>query len=884
MATRRWTMVATLAVGVSFGVMAPVGLAQEEPGVARNALRSGRYEEAISLFADQVRENPSSVQAARGLARALIEVGRYPEAEEAALGFDKANPNSPELLNVLGEALLRQGRWDDAAEAFERAVSDGASDALVARLNRGVLLYDRGSTREAFSEFDRFIDVYNRSRGLSSEELTAVATAVCYLGTDNPQLFKDALRAYDEAIAADPGNLEPRIRLGELFLEKYQSGEAEAAFAEVIAVNPNHPRALLGMARRAHFDGSPEARRLAQRSLEVNPNLYEARVFLAGLLIEIEDYGGAVDEAEKALEVNPASLEALAVLAAAKYLQGDVAGFQVVERRVLRLNPRYAGLYTTLAEAAARVRLYEQAAGFGRRALELDPKSWRGYALLGINQLRVGEIEQGRRNLEVAFEGDPYDVWTKNTLDLMDDLARFDRARTDRFVFAIDRRESALLSIYMGQLAEDAYDRLASLYGYRPPTPIQVEVYPSHADFSVRTIGLVGLGALGVSFGPVIAMDSPSARETGDFNWGSTFWHELAHTFHLGMTGHRVPRWFSEGLAVYEERRARPGWGDDVTPSFLMAHLEGRLLPVDELNNGFARPAYPEQLIHSYYEASLVLEYIEEQFGSGALVRMLTGYRDGLTTSEVFESVLETGVKEFSERFFQHLEDRFAGPLAALRPMERESGHPSREDVERRAQSDPGDFLAQLGLGHALFEEGKLDEAVGYLERAKALFPEYAGAGNPYWYLALIHKRRGRLDRAASELAALTDINARDYDAHMELAGILGSLGDTAGAASILERAIYIEPFDMDLHSQLAVLYAELGDWDKAIRERKAVLALDPVDRADALYQLACTYFESGDLAAARHTVLQALEDAPSFERALDLLLKIRAASPGGTQ
>ncbi|MGD8866077.1 MAG: tetratricopeptide repeat protein, partial [Gemmatimonadales bacterium] len=370
----------------------------------------------------------------------------------------------------------------------------------------------------------------------------------------------------------------------------------------------------------------------------------------------------------------------------------------------------------------------------------------------------------------------------------------------------------------------------------------------------------------------------PSARETGDFNWGSTFWHELAHTFHLGMTEHRVPRWFSEGLAVYEERRARPGWGDDVTPGFLMAHLQDRLLPVGDLNNGFARPAYPEQLIHSYYQASLVLEYIEGEAGSAALVQMLAGYREGLTTPEVFESVLGVDVDTFSERFFRYLEERFAVPLAALRPQVSNDGPPSREEIERRAHGDPGDFLAQLGYGHALFEDGRLDEAVAYLERSQALFPEYAGAGSPYWYLALIHKRQGRLERAAAELEALTAINARDYEAHIELAGILEVLGDTAGAASALERALYINPFDKGLHMRLASHFAMLSAWDGVIRERKAVLALDPADRADALYQLALAYFEAGDLANARRTVLRALEGAPGFERAQDLLLEIRAA------
>ena len=69
---------------------------------------------------------------------------------------------------------------------------------------------------------------------------------------------------------------------------------------------------------------------------------------------------------------------------------------------------------------------------------------------------------------------------------------------------------------------------------------------PDHEDFAVRTMGMPGLGALGVTFGQVVAMDSPSARKPGDFNWGSTLWHEMSHVYILSATNGRVPRWFTE--------------------------------------------------------------------------------------------------------------------------------------------------------------------------------------------------------------------------------------------------------------------------------------------------------------------------------------------------
>ena len=105
----------------------------------------------------------------------------------------------------------------------------------------------------------------------------------------------------------------------------------------------------------------------------------------------------------------------------------------------------------------------------------------------------------------------------------------------------------------------------------------------------------------------------------------------------------------------------------------------------------------------------------------------------------------------------------------------------------------------------------------------------------------------------------------------------------TAGAAAALERAMFISPYDGALHVRLANHYGRLGDKTKAVRERQAVVALNPVDRAEALYQLALAYYQAGETQAARREVLRALEDAPNFERAQELLLRLQGANRSGT-
>jgi tetratricopeptide (TPR) repeat protein len=118
----------------------------------------------------------------------------------------------------------------------------------------------------------------------------------------------------------------------------------------------------------------------------------------------------------------------------------------------------------------------------------------------------------------------------------------------------------------------------------------------------------------------------------------------------------------------------------------------------------------------------------------------------------------------------------------------------------------------------------------------------------------------------------------------VELSDIRDGLNDLRGATTALEQTLYIYPMEMELHARLADSYAHLGRWGEAIRERQAVIALNPVDRAEALYQLAKTYFDSGDLGNARSVLLRALENAPNFQKAQELLLEIHGRSGTGQE
>ena len=818
--------------------------------------------------------------------RALIRVGDYQTALELNRSLLTENNNTL-LINQLGEIEFETGKLSYAEKYFEQVIGLADTNSLTAKLNLAKVYRQTGRLQSAETLFNDILSAYETQQASRARDLYAIASASRYLGRSDPQLFKQAVRIFGEANQKNPSDLDANIALGELLLEKYNNQEALEVFTEVLAKDDSHPQALLGLARSQHFDYSSNAMLTVLKALEINPNLFAARVFLSRLYIELEQFDLAKKEIERALKVNPVSLEALSMLAVVYHLERNPAEFERIEKRVLALNPQYAELYTTLADLAARNRLYQDAENFSRMAVTLDSKSWQGYGLLGINQLRLGRMQQGRVNLEHSFQGDPYNVWIKNTLQLGDSFKDYVQTEKGQFLVVVHGKENALFDEYIHDLAESAYAHFKTRYQHEPAKPIRIELYPDHADFSVRSVGVAGVGLLGVCFGPVIAMDSPAARDRGEFNWGSTLWHELAHVFHLSMTDNRVPRWFSEGLSVYEERAARPGWGGDVSPDFLLAYLEGRLLPLSELNNGFVRPSYPEQISHSYFQASLVFEFIEARWGFDVIREILTAFKDSKNNDEVLLSGLKLDAKSLDAAFDTYLKNKYSTALQALSKVE----EPEQDEaatinpVQPVPQTViPDRYFQQLEVGSLLVEKGDLVLAETFLRKAQTLFPEYAGGDSSYWLLATIYTKQGKPRQAEQQLEKMIDINAEHYEAHLQLAKLRAENGDFAGAADALERAIYIYPYDMQLHRDLALHQASLGLWDKVARERRALLALDPVDKAEAYFQLAYAYDRAGNRSSAREQILYALEIAPNFYRAQALLLSLIDTQASGAE
>jgi tetratricopeptide (TPR) repeat protein len=851
------------------------GRGAEEPSLARadQMLVRGDYKAAIAAFDSLLQKDPSARGAQIGLLSAQTETGQYREAEANARQYLGKTPGDAGLRVLLADVLLRTGRLSEAGKEFESATQSGKGiDWLRATLGQARALKAQGKDEEARSSLQQFVAYYSSNQPRSAPELTVIADGMLLL-----ERYKDANDLYIDAREADRNFVEAYVGQGELLNEKYQYGDASASFADALKINPNLPEAHFGLAQAKRLESSTEPETELANALLVNPNYTDAIAMFAALQLESDQSDQAAETAQRALKVNPNSTGAIAVLAGIAYLKDRKQDFDAKVQQDLAINPHDGMLYDTLAHFAVMNRRYKEAVEFEHRAVELSPHLWSAWTELGIELLRVGREAEGRAELEKAFANDGFNPWAKNTLDLLDSMRDFSDTVRGPFLIKCEGKDAASVAPYAADLLDEAYKKLSAKYKFTPQGPITVEIFPNHEDFAVRSLGLPGIGALGVCFGKVIAMDGPSARDVGHFNWGSTLWHEFTHVITLEMTDHRIPRWFSEGLSVYEERHARPGWGEKWSIDLTGAFKEGEFVKIDDLDAAFTRPKSPNQVQIAYFQASLVCDFVEHKFGFDAILRMLGLYREGATTTEVFQRGLGMTSAQFDSSFGEYLKSQADPLIAALGqgPAVMSDKTVSKEKLLALLTANPGDYFAHLKLGQIYKAEGDKDHAIEQLRRAEELFPFYVGQGNPYMELADLYAAAGNKEQETKALLALTNVDDTASEALKRLATLRSKDGDRKNELDVLQAGFYISPYDPALHKLAGDAYLEEGDTMGAIREFGVEVGLNPTDAAAAHYDLARGLAAAGKLKDARTEVLRSLEIAPEFDKAQELLLKL---------
>jgi tetratricopeptide (TPR) repeat protein len=180
-----------------------------------------------------------------------------------------------------------------------------------------------------------------------------------------------------------------------------------------------------------------------------------------------------------------------------------------------------------------------------------------------------------------------------------------------------------------------------------------------------------------------------------------------------------------------------------------------------------------------------------------------------------------------------------------------------------------------MAAARQAISRGDLNAARGWLEQIHNAYPQDTSDDGSARLLAEVYRKRGDTE---AERRVLETLARRDSDAlevFERLAALAVERSDWSEARDYAERVIAVNPMIKAAQERLASAAEQLEDPRALIDAQTALLQQDPADPALAYHRLARAYEQIGDAKSAKRYVLMALEEAPRYREAQQMLLRL---------
>ena len=825
----------------------------EELTESQQLFREGKFEKVIET-ANQITERNSELEQDWVVlkCRAQLATGKYKDAKVTVDEGLKAHKDSIRIREV-------------AAEVYRFNQDDSRADELQQEIGK---LWLRSSWK---------------FRNL--EDMIVVGRFLLVDGIDPKTVLS---RLYKPAAEQNPQQPEIEIAIAELALSKYDYQLAANHFRKAIKLDGNDPRSHFGLARAFHRSNDKLATESLNRVLKIDPKHVGAHLMLIEQQISAESYDDADDAIEKVLAVNPHQSDAWAYKAVLSHLASDHVEELRCRGEALKFwksNPRVDHL---VGLQLSRKYRFTESVAYQRRALVLDEGYIPAKIQLAHDLLRLGQELEGWKLAEEVFDADQYNVVANNLVALHDNLGKFATLKSDGFVVRMAQNEADIYGQQVLDLLIDAEKKLAKKYEVEIQKPVFIEIFPRQQDFAIRTFSMPGgAGFLGVCFGRVITMNSPAAQGSSLTNWKSVLWHEFCHVVTLQKTKNKMPRWLSEGISVYEEQLADPSWGDRMSPEYREMILGDDLTPVSKLSSAFLRAKTPRHLQFAYFESSLVVRFIVENFGLESLVGVLDALGKGIPINDAIAR--HTGPIHLLDKKFNQYATEAAKDYGKKfdweKPTEPIAGV---EAWDTWLTEHENNFYGLLGLASAQLKDEQPKAALETVDTFDSLLGENTSESAAEMLKAAAWRQLEQIENETQALESVLTLEASKIDVVVRLLEIYSDANDgndddrdtnVKRMARLLQA---INPLLKSSHRTLARVGEKENDDDLTIESLSALVTMNPLDKANTYYRLASAQFRQKDTASAKINVLLALEAAPRFRDAHKLLLQIVGSNSVG--
>jgi tetratricopeptide (TPR) repeat protein len=182
---------------------------------------------------------------------------------------------------------------------------------------------------------------------------------------------------------------------------------------------------------------------------------------------------------------------------------------------------------------------------------------------------------------------------------------------------------------------------------------------------------------------------------------------------------------------------------------------------------------------------------------------------------------------------------------------------------------DPTSHLAYCDVAKLLSDEGKLEWAAGYYQRALSLSPQTLMYRDN---LGVVFIKLKRFDEAMREFSAAAQTDPAAARPHFLMGRLLLRRGNDAEAVTQLDQALQLDPDDLEMLVYTASVLAsnenpQGRNGAKALRLAERAVQLTRQEQPAALDVLAMSYAETGQFAQAVQVQQQAIKQAKASDQ-----------------
>ena len=805
----------------------------------------------------------------------LFYSGKYDDAAALAKIVDaemgKFSVDERWLLIAI-RSQLAVGKYADALASLNQALERFPNSIRIRWIGADVCRYNNDPKRAG--ELLREIDKLVASSSWRYRDVENQIVASQYLLVHNVDAKQVMTKVYQPVKEMNPANASVYAAIGQLALDKNDFGLAAENFLKAVELQPDDPDYYYGLAQAYRPSDHEKTIAAIKQALERNPNHVGCLLIYVDQHVSAESYEDAEKTLQQILDVNPHQPVAWAYRAVLAHLDNDPTSEGEFRSNGLAHWPGNPEVDHVIGRELSQKYRFKESVKYQRRALMYDEDYLPAKMQLAHDLLRLGQELEGWKLADEVFDADQYSVVAHNLVTLRNNLAKFRTLEGDGFVVRMEVEESFIYGDRVLQLLSDAKEQLCQKYDVELETPIFIEIFPRQQDFAIRTFGLPGgSGFLGVCFGRLITMNSPAAQGANLTSWESVLWHEFCHVVTLQKTQNKMPRWLSEGISVYEEKLADAAWGESMNPKYREMLLGPELTPVSKLSGAFLNPKTGLDLQFAYYESSLVVEHIVEEYGIESLVNVLNELSFGTPINDALRR--HVAPVDFLDKQFAEFAKQQASDFASTANWEKPE-LPVTADVEQWRewnQQHPGNVAGLLTLAQKLMEAKEFEAALKSLDEIIGIDP--AVSLSAYALQAKIHRELGDQEQEQKSLENLTMLDADSVEPLNRLLEISSTNGRWELTKKYARRLIALNPLIPSPHRYLSIAAEKTNDDAASIEALQVLARMNPLDAADVHFRLASAMFREQQWADAKRHVLMALEQAPRYRDAHQLLLKI---------